>query len=41
MNDGGLWVWPVPCSVSCEGVVVVGDGVKITMETKDGRSHRV
>ena len=39
VNNGGLW--PAPCFTSCEGVVVVGDVVKITMETKDGWSHRV
>ena len=38
VNDGGLW--PAPCFTSGEGVVV-GDVVKITMETKDGRSHSV
>ena len=36
--DGGLW--PAPCFTSGEGAVV-GDVVKITMETKDGWSHSV
>ena len=38
VNDGGLWAWLVPCFTS--GEVVVGDVVKITMETKDGWSRR-
>ena len=41
VNGEGLWAWLAPCSTSGEGVVVVGDVVKITMETKDGWSHSV
>ena len=41
VSDGGLWAWLAPCSTSGEGVVVVGEVVKIIMETKDGWNRRV